>query len=202
MDMDIILQKFEKYCVGETNETYERHCSNKRDENQNESAYATALRTLAKACNFGQLENDLIRDRIVMGVRDESTRKKLLQVAKFTLSQSIDICRSYETTFKQLESLKAEGVLALDTESPTHPEHQKNDSGVEMSFDASSVGKLLSETKSNVQPEDKYVLCAKSEITMLQCVLANLNRVHESDFRIIKKWCPVLTMILIYLRNS
>ena len=66
-----------------------------------------------------------------MGVRDESTQKELLQVAKLTLSQSIDICRSYETTSKQLESMKAEEVLALDKETPTHPEHQKNESHVE-----------------------------------------------------------------------
>ena len=61
-DIDIIFQKFEKYCVGETNETYERYCFNKRDQNQNESVdvYATALWTLAKTCNFGQLEDDLI----------------------------------------------------------------------------------------------------------------------------------------------
>ena len=86
-DMDIIFQKFEKYYVGETNETYERYCFNKRDQNQNESvdAYATALRTLAKKCNFGQLEDDLIRDRIVMGVRDESTRIK----------EAPTICKTY-----------------------------------------------------------------------------------------------------------
>ena len=97
MEFDIIFQKFEKYCVGKTNEIYERYCFNKRNQNQNESvdAYATALRTLAKTCNFGQLEDDLIRNRIVMGVRDESTRKKLQQVARLTLgqNQSIDICR-------------------------------------------------------------------------------------------------------------
>ena len=53
---------------------------NKRDQQSNETAdaYYTALCTLAKTCNFGNLEDNLIRDRIVMGIKDNSTRKKLL----------------------------------------------------------------------------------------------------------------------------
>jgi hypothetical protein len=116
-DIDVVINKLEKYCIGETNETYERYCFNKRDQESNETvdAYYTALRTLAKTCNFGNLEDNLIRDRIVLGVRHNSTRKKLLQVSKLTLQQSIDICRSCEKTSKQLESMKAEGeeVLAV-----------------------------------------------------------------------------------------
>ena len=51
-----------------------------RDQEPNKSlhAYVTALRTLVKMCNFGVLENSLIRDRIVTGVGDNQARKKLL----------------------------------------------------------------------------------------------------------------------------
>ena len=71
-DIDSVLQKLQRYCIGETNEIYERYQFNKRDKEPKESldAYITALRTLAKSCNFGVLENSLIRDRIVIGVRD------------------------------------------------------------------------------------------------------------------------------------
>ena len=77
-DIDIVLEKFEQYCIGETNETYERYRFNKCDQKEHETidAYVTSLRTLAKTCNFGQLENDLIRDRVVMGIRDNTTRQK------------------------------------------------------------------------------------------------------------------------------
>ena len=82
-DIDVTLQKFEQYCIGETNESYERRV-NRHDQNQHVSvdAHTTALRTLAKTCNVGQLEDDLTRDRIVMGIRDDATGKKLLQVEK------------------------------------------------------------------------------------------------------------------------
>ena len=49
-NIDIVLQKLETYCVGETNETYERYCFNKRDQEAGESIeiYVTSLRSLAK----------------------------------------------------------------------------------------------------------------------------------------------------------
>ena len=117
-DIDVVVKKLEKYCIGETNETYERYRFSKREQASNETVdtYFTALHTLAKTCNFGNLEDNLIRDRIVIGVKDNSTRKRLLQVSKLTLQQSIDICRSLEKTTKQLESMKTEGeeVRAVD----------------------------------------------------------------------------------------
>ena len=114
-DIDIVLQKLHNYCIGETNEIYERYRFNKRDQEPNEyvDAYVTALRTLAKTCNFGVLEDSLIRDRIVIGVKDNQTRKKLLQVSKLTLKDCVDICRSYETTSHQLKEINQEEVHTL-----------------------------------------------------------------------------------------
>ncbi|XP_046569481.1 uncharacterized protein K02A2.6-like [Haliotis rubra] len=59
-----ILDKLEADCIGETNETWERF--NKRNQEHFESVdtYAATLRTLAKTCNYGTLEDSLIRDRM------------------------------------------------------------------------------------------------------------------------------------------
>ena len=53
---------------------------NRRHQETNESvdAYVTALRKLAKTCNYGSLTDSLIRDRMVVGISDNSARKKLL----------------------------------------------------------------------------------------------------------------------------
>ena len=105
-DIDVVLQKLQRYCIEETNEIYERYRFNKVQEpNESLDAYVTALRTLAKTCSFGVLENSLIRDRIVIGVRDNQAHKKLLQVSKLTLKECIDICRSYETSSQQLKEI-------------------------------------------------------------------------------------------------
>ena len=53
---------------------------NRRDQDTNESvdAYVTALRKLAKTCNYGSLTDSLIRDKMMVGISDNSARKKLL----------------------------------------------------------------------------------------------------------------------------
>ena len=47
----------------------------------------------------------LIRDRIVLGIKNEQTTKKLLRTRDLTLNKYIDICRSEEVTDKRIKSL-------------------------------------------------------------------------------------------------
>ena len=56
------------------------------------------IRALAETCDFGALKDQLIRDRIVCGVRDNAVRRKLLQESKLTLEKCIDICHAAEAT--------------------------------------------------------------------------------------------------------
>ncbi|KAK3749305.1 hypothetical protein QZH41_020082 [Actinostola sp. cb2023] len=63
-----IMKEFDKYAIGETNETYERYIFNSRDQKEEENIdrYVAELRTLAQSCGFCKCLNDsLIRDRIV-----------------------------------------------------------------------------------------------------------------------------------------
>ena len=96
-----IMKEFDKYAIGETNETYERYMFNSRDQKEGESidAYVGALRTLAQRCNFCTcLHDSLIRDRIVLGVRESETRKRLLRQTKLTLHKCIEIVKSDEVS--------------------------------------------------------------------------------------------------------
>ncbi|XP_022777842.1 uncharacterized protein LOC111319309 [Stylophora pistillata] len=112
----------EDYCIGECNETYERYVFNRRDQEANESVdvLVTALQKLAKTCNYGSLTNSLIRDRMVVGINDNSACKKLLQTSKLTLGQCIDICRSLQTSARQLKEMNQEDVrLVKDNKKKT-----------------------------------------------------------------------------------
>ena len=78
---------------------YERYVfSNRMQETYARNIYATALRSLAKPCDFVIMKDDLIRDRIVCGIRDNVMRKRLLQVSSLTLHNCMDICRAVELT--------------------------------------------------------------------------------------------------------
>ena len=102
------VDKMAKYCIGEVKEIYERHCFNKRDKLPTEAvdSFVAELKTLAKTCNFCDcLRDSLICDRIVLGIKNEQTAKKLLRMRDLTLTRCIDVCRIKEVTEMQMKSL-------------------------------------------------------------------------------------------------
>lgn len=118
-DIDVVLQLMEKYCIGETNTIYERYVFNNRSQDNGESfdAYVSNLRQLASSCNFGELKDDLIRDRIVCGIQDNSVRKQLLQQPELTLQKAIEKCRASESAKKQIKAMGGAEVNAVSTKS-------------------------------------------------------------------------------------
>ena len=84
-------------------------------------SYLTALHSLIKTCDFGTLQDNLLRDRVVLGIRENGTRKKLLAERKLTLEKCISICRATETTSKQLKEIASEEVNAIN--SARRPSH-------------------------------------------------------------------------------
>jgi hypothetical protein len=76
--LEKIIDKFDKYAIGQVNETYERYNFNSCAQQDGETIdeYVAKLRTLAQTCGFCVcLHDSLIRDRIVLGVADASTWK-------------------------------------------------------------------------------------------------------------------------------
>ena len=52
---------------------------------ENVDQYVTDLRNKAKTCEFGNLRDSLIQDRLVCGVLNDKTRSHLLKQANLTL---------------------------------------------------------------------------------------------------------------------
>ena len=78
-DYGAVKAAFEKHCVGKHNVIFERAQFNMRNQQDGESAEAfiTAVHTLAEHCAFGVLKEDLIRDRIVVGIKDRKLSEQL-----------------------------------------------------------------------------------------------------------------------------
>ena len=115
--VDTVIVKFDEYFTGDVNETYERFKFNQRNQEAGENfdAYLTALRNMTDTCNFctcPTMKDSLIRDHIVLGIRKEDARKRLLQERKLDLKKCIDICRTSEgaTTHMQAIGGKLEEV--------------------------------------------------------------------------------------------
>ena len=118
-EIDNITNAFERHCVGETNVTYERYEFNRRVQEPAErfDNFLAAIRRLVRTCDYGTLEESILRDRIVMGIRDDATRRKLLQTRKLTLAMAIDICKSSEAASRQLKAIASpDEVNAVKTD--------------------------------------------------------------------------------------
>ena len=75
---------------------------------------------MARSCRFEHLEDSLIRDRIVMGVRYDNLRRKLLQDNNLNLEKCIDVSKAYEISDNQMQHLQitesTEMIAAVDKE--------------------------------------------------------------------------------------
>ena len=61
---------------------------------------------MLKTCNFCTcLTDSLLRDRIVLGTKDDHTRKRLLQERSLNLKKCIDICKSGEMAMAHLGAM-------------------------------------------------------------------------------------------------
>ena len=78
-----VLKLLEEFCLAEENVMYERHTFYRRKQEEDESveSFITAIRTLARTCDFKEngvdFSEQMIRDRLVCGIKDDSVRQRL-----------------------------------------------------------------------------------------------------------------------------
>ena len=106
-DYNVVIRKFTEYCVPRKNVVYERYQFNTRNQQEGESndAYVTDLRLKAATCEFGELHDSMIRDRIVVGVREGKLTERMLRDPVLTLVGAMELCRAAETTQAQMKVL-------------------------------------------------------------------------------------------------
>ena len=87
---------------------FERAKFNKRVQLNGESSeqYITAVYHLADTCNFGNLKEDLICDRLVVGIRDQSLSQQLQMDPDLTIEKAKKHTRKKEAVRQQSDILK------------------------------------------------------------------------------------------------
>ena len=102
-DLNAIVEALNKYFVPKRSVTYESFIFNtcQRENGESIDAYVNRLRGLSATCEFGDLTDSLIRDRVVLGTKHSSIRSRFLTEENLTLEKSIAIGRSYEQAQKQ-----------------------------------------------------------------------------------------------------
>ena len=98
--MTIILQYVETLCAK----------FNRRRQGETESVdeFITDLYALAKYCQYGELQDELIRDRIVVGIQDAQLSEKMQMEPELTLERAVTLARQSECVKTQQSTVRGE----------------------------------------------------------------------------------------------
>ena len=96
--------------VPKLSEIVQRYKFNTRVRRNDESisTFMAELRTLSEHCEFGNVLDEMIRDRLVCGVNDDQIQRRLLAEPKLDLKRALEIAQGMETAAKDARDLKAE----------------------------------------------------------------------------------------------
>ena len=109
-DYDIVIQRLTNTSLEKRNVIYERARFNQRrqDEGETVDTFITALYKLAEHCQYGQLHDKMIRDRIVVGFKDATLAEKLQLDSDLTLEKAITRARQSESVKKNKHAIRSQ----------------------------------------------------------------------------------------------
>ncbi|UYV63212.1 hypothetical protein LAZ67_2003458 [Cordylochernes scorpioides] len=107
-DYKLVVSKLQNYFIGKRNLIYERAKFNRRSQGESEPVeeFITNLYVLAENCNYGILKEEMIRDRLVVGVKNFNLSEKLQLESELTLEKAIQIVRQSESVKNQQKEIR------------------------------------------------------------------------------------------------
>ena len=121
-DTATILAKLKAYFAPTRNILYERYLFHAAEQQPNETVdqYMIRLRHLAGSCNFGNIHDEMLRDRLVLGCRDKGARARLFREKDCNLKKALETLQISEATQEQLKDIGGEekpiSINAVNTE--------------------------------------------------------------------------------------
>ena len=114
---DQVLGKMDEFFKVRKNIIFKRARFNRRTQRDGETAeeFITCLYSLAADCQYGNLKDEMIRDRLVVGIRDCSLSERLQMDPDLTLEKAKQIVRQREAVQKQQTILNHGERLAETT---------------------------------------------------------------------------------------
>ena len=105
---EIVIRKFDTFFKVRRNVIFERARFNRRSQHDGETAeqYIIELYRLAENCEYNALKEEMIRDRLVVGIQDTSLSQQLQLDADLTLDKAKTKVRQREAVAEQQKVLK------------------------------------------------------------------------------------------------
>ncbi|XP_050449417.1 uncharacterized protein LOC126850444 isoform X2 [Cataglyphis hispanica] len=111
-DMDILIAKLEEFFNPPKNEVVERYQFFTQDKKENETIeqYINILKEKAKGCNFNDMTDSIIRDKIILGTQDKILRKKFFETQNLDLQKLVAIYNDYNINMEKMKEVTKENV--------------------------------------------------------------------------------------------
>ncbi|KAJ8885612.1 hypothetical protein PR048_011810 [Dryococelus australis] len=97
-DFDKFVEVFDKYAAPKGNEMYKHYIFNQcyQQEEETFDHFLTEATKTIQNCEYGDQADSMLRDRIVVGLRDSKLREALLRIDDLKLDQAVRDCRAAE----------------------------------------------------------------------------------------------------------
>ncbi|UYV65930.1 K02A2.6-like [Cordylochernes scorpioides] len=98
---------FDTHFIGKRNVVYERALFGLRSQRPEETIeeFVTVLHRISEHCEYANLREELIRDRLVLGVKDRKLSEKLMLNENLTLAKAVEIARQWEAVMREQQDL-------------------------------------------------------------------------------------------------
>ena len=112
-----VFEKFDDFFKVRKNVIFERARFNRRNQLDGESSetYITVLYGLVENCEYGAMRDELLRDHLVVGIRDKALSKKLQLDPTLTLEKAKTAIRQREAVKEQHQQLQGAATATLES---------------------------------------------------------------------------------------
>ena len=109
--INILKQKFSQHFSPKKNITYERYkFFTHRQGHQKIEQFITELKNIASQCEFEKLKDELIKTMIIIGIKDETLRERLLDKEDTELDKVVECCIHSENSRSKLKFMQSREV--------------------------------------------------------------------------------------------
>ena len=112
---DGVIEQFETHFRVRKNVIFERARFNRRCQKEGESAeqYITELYNLIEFCEYGNLKDEMLRDRLVVGIREVGLSEKMQTDSRLTLESAKTLIRQKEAAKEHRKELHEDSARSL-----------------------------------------------------------------------------------------
>lgn len=114
-----LLEAMKKHYDPQPSEIVQRFKFNTCSRHRTVSTFVAELRSLAEFCNFGTKRDNMLRDRLVCGINNEATQRRLLSEDKLTFKKALEIAQTQEMATTNARTLQKGNVATEEGTSET-----------------------------------------------------------------------------------